>query len=139
MRAEWLVVTGCFCLGVALIEAWCLTAVRNLHVAALKRIFPDSQQLLRSHIDYLMMTGLLFVSYLMFRQFGIVPPGVLVAAACAGSIINPGAFLAMAIAPQLGKKPPALFGGIVSVSFVLTTSGYLGSGWLIARAALAAG
>jgi hypothetical protein len=136
MRPEWLVLVGCFCLATALAEAWCLTAVRNLHVPALKKAFPDSQQLLRSHIDYLMMTGLLFVSYLMFRQLDVVPPTVIVAAMCAGSIMNPAAFLALSIKPALGKESTSVFGGIVAVSFVLTTTGYLGAAWLIARAAM---
>ena len=57
-----------------------------MQVGALKRTFPDSEQLLRSHIDYLMMTGLLFVVYLMSRQLAVVLPGPIVAAMCiAGS------------------------------------------------------
>ncbi len=136
MRPEWLVLVGCFCLATALVEAWCLTAVRALQVAAMKRLFPDSQQLLRSHIDYLMMTGLLFVSYLMFRQLGVVPPTAIVAAMCAGSIMNPGAFLALAMKPALGRDATSPFGALVTVSFVLTTTGYFGAAWLIARAVL---
>lgn len=136
MRTEWLVLVGCFCLTVSLIEAWCLTAVRQLQVGALKRVFPDSQQLLRSHIDYLMMTGLLFVSYLMFRQLTVVPPWPVILAMCLGSILNPGAFLALAMKPALGKDAGGPFGAIVAVSFVLTTVGYLGAAWTIAHAAL---
>jgi hypothetical protein len=136
MRAEWLVVVGCVCLATALVEAWCLTAVRNLQLPALKKVFPDSQQLLRSHIDYLMMTGLLFVTYLMFRQLGVTPGAVVVGAMCAGSLMNPGAFLALSIKPSLGKSTTGAFPAIVFVSFVLTTTGYLGAAWLIARAAL---
>ncbi len=135
MRLEWLVLVGCFCLTVALIQAWCLTAVRQ-QVAVMKRLFPDSQQLLRSHIDYLMMTGLLFVTYLMFRQLAVAPPALVVAGMCIGSILNPAAFLAMAINPQLGKAAGGPFGAVVGTSFVLTTVGYLGAAWTIARAVL---
>lgn len=136
MRSEWLVLVGCFCLATALVEAWCLTAVRQLPAPAMKRLFPDSQQLLRSHIDYLMMTGLLFVTYLMFRQLDVVPPSTIVVAMCAGSIMNPGAFLALSIRPSLATSTTSPFAAIVFVSFVLTTTGYLGAAWLIARAAM---
>ncbi|HEV7731824.1 MAG TPA: hypothetical protein VGR62_06665 [Candidatus Binatia bacterium] len=135
-RPEWLVLVGCFCLTTALVEAWCLTAVRQMQVAAMKRLFPDSQQLLRSHIDYLMMTGLLFISYLMFRQLDVVPPALVLAAMCIGSILNPAAFLALAIKPSLGKATGGPFGGIVALSFVCTTVGYLGAAWTIAGAVL---
>lgn len=139
MRIESLVLVGCFCLTVSLVEAWCLTAVRNLGLGALRRLFPDSQMLLRSHIDYLMMTGLLFVSYLMFRQLGVAPATPVVVGMCAGSILNPAAFLALAVKPRWGKEPPPAFGAVATLSFVLTTVGYGGAAWTIARAALAVG
>jgi hypothetical protein len=139
MRPEWLVVVGGGCLVIALIEAWCLVAVRSLQVSAAKALFKDSGQLLRSHIDYLMMTSLLLAIYCACRTLAVTPPGWMVAAMCLGSVMNPAAFLAAAIHPPFGKEATGLFAGIVTVSFVLTTSGYGGAAWLLARAALAAG
>lgn len=137
MRAEILVVVGSACLATALVEAWCLTAVRELQVAAMKRLFPDSQQLLRSHIDYLMMTGLLFVTYLLFAHFGVKPAAAVLVAMSFGSVMNPAAFLALAINPKLGQGSGGAFKALVATSFVATTFGYGGAAWYVARAALA--
>ena len=53
--------------------------------------------------------------------------------------MNRGAFLALAMRPALGKNPQGPFVATVGLSFVLTTSGYLGAVWTIARGALAVG
>lgn len=137
MGLEWLVLVGCFCLAVSLVLAWCLTAVRVLRVPAAQRLFPDSENLLRAHIDYLLMALLLFVAYLMFEATGVLPPALILASMCAGSVLNPAAFLVLAIDPKLGRQPGGPFGAAVAVGFVLTTLGYLGAVWWIGRAAWA--
>jgi hypothetical protein len=132
-----LAVTGCLCLSIALIEAWCLTAVRYIGIAALKRLFPGDQHLLRSHIDFLLMSGLLFVFYLLFAHLSLVPSRVVLVAMCIGSITNPLGFLALAVSPGLPRTPRSAFGMIMSASFIVTTVGYLGAAWHVGRAALA--
>jgi hypothetical protein len=54
-----LVLAGSFCMLLALVLAWCLVGVRSS--SFMKSIFPSYQYLLKAHIDYLMMSGLLIV------------------------------------------------------------------------------
>jgi hypothetical protein len=132
--SEVLPVVGSFCLTIALVLAWCLVGVRSS--TFMKKVFPSYQQLLKSHIDFLLMTGLLMIFYLLFAHFRVsVSPGIL-AAMCVGSICNPVGFLVLAIKPDTRQQPASVFGAIMACSFTLTTVGYIGAAWSIARAAV---
>jgi hypothetical protein len=137
MGLEWLVLVGCFCLATSLLLAWCLTAARSMRLPAAVRVFADTEALLKAHIDYLLMALLLFVFFLLFEGLGVTPSALVLVAMCAGSIMNPAAFLALAVQPALGRNPRGAFGTAVGVSFVLTTVGYLGAIWVVGRAAWA--
>ena len=93
-----LAAVGSLCLTLALILAWCLVGVRT--TGFMKRWFPSYQSLLKAHIDYLMMTGLLFIFFLLFAHFRLTPPPLIVVAMSVGSLVNPAAFLALAIKPE---------------------------------------
>ena len=56
-----LAVVGSLCMMLALVLAWCLAGVRSSRFV--KRCFPNPQYLLKAHLDFLMMTGLLFISF----------------------------------------------------------------------------
>lgn len=134
LRVESLLFVGCICLTLALMEAWCLSGIRYLQLRSLKKIFPDPQYLLKSHIDFLLMTGLLFGCYLVFMQLRLVPKTVVLGAMCFGSMMNPIGFLVLAIKPTLPQTPTSVFGVIMTCSFLITTFGYLSAAWLIASA-----
>jgi len=51
-----------------------------------------------------------------------------------GSLVNPAAFQALAIKPDLPQRPASGFGATVSCGFVVTTIGYGGAAWIVARA-----
>ena len=127
-----LAAVGSLCLTLALILAWCLVGVRT--TGFMKRWFPSYQYLLKAHIDYLMMTGLLFIFFLLFAHLRLTPPPLIVVAMSVGSLVNPAAFLALAIKPDLPQRPASVFGATVSCGFVLTTIGYGGAAWVVARA-----
>jgi hypothetical protein len=127
-----LAAVGSLCLTLALILAWCLVGVRT--TGFMKRWFPSYQYLLKAHIDYLMMTGLLFIFFLLFTHFRLTPPPLIVVAMSVGSLVNPAAFLALAIKPDLPQRPTSVFGATVSCGFVVTTIGYGGAAWVVARA-----
>ena len=127
-----LAAVGSLCLTLALILAWCLVGVRT--TGFMKRWFPSYQYLLKAHIDYLMMTGLLFIFFLLFAHFRLTPPPLIVVAMSVGSLVNPAAFLALAIKPDLPQRPASVFGATVSCGFVVTTIGYGGAAWVVARA-----
>jgi len=137
MQAVFFVLTGSLCLIVALIEAWLVVAVTAAENGPVAKLIPGRQDLLRSHIDYLMMSQFLFIFYMLFGHFSVAPPVWLVACVCLGSFFNPLAFLIRAMRPAYLKQPPAPFTIMITVSCLLTTIGYAASAVILARAALA--
>ena len=67
-----LAVVGSVCMTLALVLAWCLAGVRSSRFV--KRWVPNPQYLLKAHLDFLMMTGLLFVFFLLFEHLRLTPP-----------------------------------------------------------------
>jgi len=131
-----LVVVGSLCLLITLVLAWCLVGVRSS--AFMKRLFPNYQNLLKAHLDYLMMTGLLMIFFLLFHYFGVSPSPLVVFAMSIGSFMNPVGFIALAVKPNLRQQPTSPFGVVMAGSFTLTTIGYAGAAWSIGQAALRA-
>ncbi len=134
--ANTLVLVGSFCLVLALLEAWLLSGLRYSQIPLLKRVFPGYQYLLKSHIDFILMAGLLFAFFLLFQHFGLNVPHLVIACMCVGSVLNPSGFLALAVKPDLPQKPTTFFGALMSLSFLATTVGYVGASWFVACAAL---
>lgn len=127
-------VAGALCLSMALIEAWLLVALLAPTGETLQRLIPNRADLIRSHIDYLMMALFLFVFYGLCRLTGAAPADWLIIAACVGAFFNPFAFLVHAVRPDFKVAPPAaLFAAIIS-SCVATTIGFAASAWTIAVA-----
>ena len=134
MRAETglLAVVGSVCMMLALVLAWCLAGVRSSRFV--KKCFPNPQYLLKAHLDFLMMTGLLFVFFLLFEHLRVIPPTAIVVAMSLGSVGNPSGFLALAVRPELPQKPATPFGALMLLSFTATTVGYGGAAWYVAHA-----
>ena len=128
-----LVTAGSLCLIITLVLAWCLACVRTS--AFMKRLFPNYQSLLNAHMDYLLMTGLLMIFYLLFAAFHVSAPPVILAAMCLGSLGNPVGVLVLAVKPGLRQHPTSPFGAAMTVSFALTCSDYsrLGRRGLVRR------
>src|SRR5689334_6536562 len=127
-----LAVVGSVCMMLALVLAWGLAGVRSSRL--MKRCVPNPQYLLKAHLDFLMMTGLLFVFFLLFEHLRLTPPMSIVVAMSIGSMGNPSGFLALALKPDLPQKPATLFGGLMVLSFTATTVGYGGAAWYVAHA-----
>jgi O-antigen ligase len=106
-----LAVAGSVCMMLALVLAWCLAGVRSSRLV--KKCFPNPQYLLKAHLDFLMMTGLLFVFFLLFGQLRLTPPTAIVVAMSLGSVGNPSGFLALAIRHDLPQKPATPFGALM--------------------------
>ena len=128
-----LVLAGSLCMMLALVLAWCLVGVRSS--SFMKAIFPSYQYLLKAHIDYLMMSGLLVGFFLLFAHFHLSPSPVIVVPMILGSLINPVGFLILAVKPKTNQQPASPFGVLMACSFTLTTIGYAGASWFVARAA----
>lgn len=127
-----MLLTACICLTLTLIEAWCLTAVRHLGWRWAKAAFPAHANLLKSHIDFLLMSVLLFSTALTLDHLQLTLPTPALIAVCAGSILNPLGFLALAIKPTLPQSPTSPFGALMAGSFTLTTIGYLAIAGVVA-------
>ena len=105
----------------------------------MRKCVPNPQYLLKAHLDFLMMTGLLFIFFLVFEHLRITPPVAIVVAMSAGSMGNPLGFLALALKPDLPQKPATPFGAVMIVSFTATTVGYGGAAWCVAHTILHTG
>lgn len=120
------------CLTLALVLAWCLAGARSSSLV--KRCFPSYPYLLKAHLDFLMMAGLLYVFFLLFEHLRIAPPPAVVAAMSLGSLTNPAGFVALALKPDLPQRPTKPFGALMALSFAVTSVGYGGAAWCVARA-----
>mgnify|MGYP006283178051 CR=1 FL=1 len=129
-----LVVAGSACLLLALVLAWGLVGVRSSK--AVKQYCPNPPYLLKAHLDFLMMAGLLFLFFLLFEHLRLTPPAIVIGAMSLGSITNPTGFVALAIKPDLPQRPATPFGSAMALSFTATTIGYGGAAWHVAHAAL---
>lgn len=109
--------TGCVTLIIALALAWCLTFTKLVKVPFMAELFTHPDKLLSSHLDFLMMTMLLFGIY----ASKIPLPKYVQFPMAIGSITNPGLFLVAAI---LGSDLNPVLMLLVVVSFSLTTFGY---------------
>jgi hypothetical protein len=131
-----LAVVGSLCLIITLVLALCLVGVRSS--AFMKKFFPSYQQLLKGHLDYLLMSGLLMIFYLLFDHLRVPVSPVILVSMSVGSLMNPVGFLALAIKPDIRQHPTSVFGGLMAGSFTLTTIGYVGAAWSVAHAAVLA-
>jgi hypothetical protein len=135
MNNEWLVLTGSVSLTLALVEAWVLVIALTNPSSGLARLIVDVGDLIKSHIDYLLMSLFLFVFYLLLAHFQIRLHSFIIVSLCVGSLGNPALFLVRALNPDLKQNPTAIFRLAMSASCILTTLGYLTGVWLIAASA----
>lgn len=89
------------CLIIALLEAWILTAVRYLRWNGIKKVFPNYRDLVRSHIDYLIMSAIVFAVYLVLKELRITPPTYIIWLTFIGALYNPFGFIIQAMKPDI--------------------------------------
>lgn len=139
MRIAFLLGFAGLCLAIALTLAWWLGITLFYTKGYLASLITVRADIIRGHVDYLMMATFLFLFALLFRQFAVDPPLWLIAAACYGAFFNPLAFIIRGVTPKAAEAVPAVYDPhfplMAAVSFTLTTIGFLGSALLIVRAA----
>ncbi|MGZ4955491.1 MAG: hypothetical protein ACXV8Q_10300 [Methylobacter sp.] len=125
------------CLAIALTIAWVLGFTLFFPDGALAGHLVERADIIRAHIDYLMMSQFLFIFFLLFRQYAIDPPVWVVAACCFGAFFNPLSFLVRGLTPKPSVTVPveAYFPFQAGLSFTLTTVGFLTAVALVVRAA----
>lgn len=123
----WLLGTAAFVLIVSLLEAWTVSLIYYLRVEFLRKIFPSPHQLIRSHVDYCIMAGLLGLFYVATQALGIVLPTVIVVLICVGAVYNPFPFVLIAMQPdpEAGRKNMTRGTGLmVCFGFLPVTIGF---------------
>ena len=121
---SWLLVTAAGALIFSLFEAWLATLIIYGKVKVLKKIFPATHNLIRSHVDYIMMTCLLGVSYFFCLHLNIVLPKAIIVLICIGVIYNPFGFFIKAINPNAGQSETIFGKVVVCAAFLPTTIGF---------------
>lgn len=124
------------CLTIALAIAWVLGITLFFPNGVLAGFLVERADVIRAHVDYLMMAQFLFIFFLLFRQYAIDPPVWVVAACCFGAFFNPLAFLVRGLTPKPSVAIPveAHFPFQAGLSFTLTTVGFLAAVVLVIRA-----
>lgn len=121
------------CLIMALIQAWILTAFRYLRIQAVKKIFPNYKDLVRSHIDYLIMSALIFCTWLVLLQLQLQVPTLILWLTFIGALYNPFGFVLQAIKPDIVGDDVLSKIGVV-VGFLPLS---IGLGWCAATICIA--
>jgi len=139
MTNLFLVAFAGLCQAIALAIAWVLGVTLFFPDGVLAGHLVERADIIRAHIDYLMMSQFLFIFFLLFRQYAIDPPVWVVAACCFGAFFNPLAFLVRGLTPKpsvVAAIPvEAHFPFQAGLSFTLTTVGFLTAVVLVVREA----
>jgi hypothetical protein len=124
---EWMKELAGILLLLSIALAWLLVLVRYLKWEPGRKLIRDDNMLLKAHIDYFLMSMLLFVFYLVGKltESGSGPGAPEWALAClaGGTILNPAMFLVMAAVPDVRKTPASPFGIVSVISFLMITCG----------------
>ena len=129
---HWLIVgASVFMLG-SLALAWLSTGVRILRVSSLKTRFPAHDNLVKAHIDYLLMALLLMAYYLVAKSLEMVYPGWVITTMLIGGAMNPFTFIIVAMHKPEDFRPVKVFKTITMLSFTITTLGFAAAAILVA-------
>ena len=116
---------------ISLALAWLATAVRIMRVPALQRIFPASDNIIKSHIDYLLMALLIIAFYLLGKQLNVVYPAWVIWSMLIGGFSNPFTFMMVAMHAPEAFKPGPLFVIGTMASFIITTVGFVAGALMV--------
>lgn len=104
--------------------AWLASLITYAKIATLKKLFPATHQLIRAHIDYLLMFLLLTASFYLQERFELSLPAWVIALLCIGSLYNPFGFIVLAIKPQLANPETPFQKAKILIGFLPATLGY---------------
>jgi len=121
---SWMLITAAIAMLISLLEAWLATLIIYGKVAFLKKIFPATHNLIRSHVDYTIMTALLGFTYFAIIHLNIDLPKSIIVILCIGVLYNPFGFVIKAINPQAGNSDTLAGKVMVCVGFLPATIGF---------------
>jgi len=120
----WLLITAAGVTLFSLALAWLGSLIIYGRIEALRKIFPATHNLIRCHVDYLIMATLLGLVYFSCLHLGIVLPTVMVVVLCIGVIYNPLGFIFQAMDPNFGKSESVAGRLFVLTGFLPATLGF---------------
>lgn len=124
VTSQWLLITAAIALLISLFEAWLATLIIYGKVSFLKKIFPATHNLIRSHVDYTIMTALVGFIYLALDHLHIELPKAIIVILCIGVLYNPFGFVLKAINPKAGNSDTVMGRVIVCAGFLPATIGF---------------
>tara|TARA_R110002072_G_scaffold283828_1_gene447469 strand:+ start:9443 stop:9856 length:414 start_codon:yes stop_codon:yes gene_type:complete len=119
-----LLLTAAICLIMSLGLAWLASFILYLKTAWLKKIVKANHQLIRAHIDYILMCLLLVVIYYLCQERAIVLPTWCIITACIGALYNPFGFIVLAFKPSMANPESTLEKARVLLGFLPATIGF---------------
>jgi hypothetical protein len=112
---------GVVALLLGLVLAWAV--VGTLHLGLGHRLVAEPRQLVRAHLDYLLMSLFLLLFSVLVPDL----PTPWAALLLVGAFTNPALFVAMAVRPGIQRERP--FAMLSTASFLATTAGFGAAGW----------
>ena len=121
---SWLLVTAAGVTIFSLLLAWLGSLIIYGKIASLRKVFPATHNLIRCHVDYLIMAALLGLVYFSCLHLAIALPSWIIVILCLGVIYNPIGFLFQAIDPNFGKSDTVAGRIAVCLGFIPATLGF---------------
>ena len=119
-----LLFVAALCIVISLVLAWLASLGLYLEVGAVLKVFPAAHQLVRAHIDYLLMGLLLAATVFMAEYQDVDLPAFVRWMAVIGALYNPVGFLVLATRPgERGPRPGAETWATIA-GFVPATIGF---------------
>jgi hypothetical protein len=120
----YLLITAAFSMLISLSLAWLASLILYANIKFLKKRFPANHQLIRAHIDYLLMSLLLVMSFYLNERLALNLPGSIILITCIGALYNPFGFIILAIKPRMANPETLLEKLRVLLGFIPATLGY---------------
>ncbi len=119
-----LLLTAAACLIISLALAWIASFILYVKTAWLKKLIKANHQLIRAHIDYILMCLLLVVTYYLCQERSITLPNWCVITACIGALYNPFGFIVLAFKPKMANPETSFEKLRVMLGFLPATIGF---------------
>jgi hypothetical protein len=100
---NYFLITAASSMLISLGLAWLASLILYADISALKKVFPASHQLIRAHIDYLLMSILLVVCFYLTERLSLSLPDSIIYITCFGALYNAFGFIVLAMKPHLAK------------------------------------
>jgi hypothetical protein len=122
-----LVISGGALILLSIATGWLIIAKKYLSLEILEKLIRNDGKLVKAHIDYIMMSLILFAFFLT----GVTLPFPVVVLACVGALADPSLFVFLSIRPDVNKNIGTAFSVISTTIFLITTAGIGGGAFYI--------